>query len=104
MKTKQRTLIVLLVLVFLAGGAFAALTAKNAQAAQAESAAAEGTIPLSSFAAGDLTGLAVTYNGETLISKKRPRLAPGEMENVIIKSDMLKNFDENGIIEIQVEE
>lgn len=65
MKTKQRTLIVLLVLVFLAGGVFAALTAKNAQAAQAESAAAEGTIPLSSFAAGDLTELAVTYNGET---------------------------------------
>lgn len=65
MKTKQRTLIVLLVLVFLAGGAFAALTVKNKQAAQAESAAAEGTIPLSSFAAGDLTELAVTYNGET---------------------------------------
>lgn len=65
MKTKQRTLIVLLVLVFLAGGAFAALTAKNARAAQAESAAAEGTIPLSSFAADDLTELAVTYNGET---------------------------------------
>lgn len=65
MKTKQRTLIVLLVLVFLAGGAFATLTVKNAQAAQAESAAAEGTIPLSSFAADDLTELAVTYNGET---------------------------------------
>ena len=65
MKTKQRTLIVLLVLVFLAGGAFAALMAKNAQAAQAESAAVEGTIPLSSFAADDLTELAVTYNGET---------------------------------------
>lgn len=65
MKRKQHTLIVLLVLVFLAGGAFAALTAKNAQAAQAESAAAEGTIPLSSFAADDLTELAVTYNGET---------------------------------------
>lgn len=65
MKTKQRTLIVLLVLVFLAGGTFAALTAKNAQAAQAESAAVEGTIPLSSFAADDLTELAVTYNGET---------------------------------------
>lgn len=65
MKTKQRTLIVLLVLVFLAGGAFAALTVKNKQAAQAESAAEEGTIPLSSFAAGDLTELAVTYNGET---------------------------------------
>ena len=65
MKTKQRTFIVLLVLVFLAGGAFAALTAKNEQAAQAESAAAEGTILLSSFAADDLTELAVTYNGET---------------------------------------
>ena len=65
MKTKQRTLIVLLVLVFLAGGAFATLTAKNARAAQAESAAAEGTIPLSSFAADDLIELAVTYNGET---------------------------------------
>ena len=65
MKTKQRTLIVLLVLVFLAGGAFAALTVKNAQAAQAESAAAEGTIPLSSLVANDLTELAVTYNGET---------------------------------------
>lgn len=65
MKTKQHTLIVLLVLVFLAGGAFATLTVKNAQAAQAESAAAEGTIPLSSFAADDLTELAVTYNGET---------------------------------------
>lgn len=65
MKTKQRTLIVLLVLVFLAGGAFAALTVKNAQAAQAESAAAEGTIPLSSLVANDLTELAVTYHGET---------------------------------------
>ena len=66
MKTKQRTLIVLLVLVFLAGGAFAALTAKNEQAAQAESAAAEGTIPLSSFAAGDLTELAVADGSWTL--------------------------------------
>lgn len=65
MKTKQHTLIVLLVLVFLAGGAFAALTVKNEQAAQAESAAAEGSILLSSFAADDLTELAVTYNGET---------------------------------------
>lgn len=65
MKAKQRTLIVLLVLVFLAGGAFAVLTAKNEQAAQAESVAADGTIPLSSFAADDLTELVVTYNGET---------------------------------------
>ncbi|MBR2867970.1 MAG: FAD-dependent oxidoreductase [Clostridia bacterium] len=46
----------------------------------------------------------VKYNGETLISKKRPRLAPGEMESVIIKNDMLKSFAEGGVIEISVEE
>lgn len=45
----------------------------------------------------------VKYNGEEIISKKRPRLAPGEMENVIIKNDMLKNFAADGIIEISVE-
>ncbi len=46
----------------------------------------------------------VKYNGETIISKKRPRLAPGEMESVIIKNDMLKGFAEGGVIEISVEE
>ena len=45
----------------------------------------------------------VKYNGEEIISKKRPRLAPGEMENVIIKNDMLKGFAEGGVIEISVE-
>lgn len=45
----------------------------------------------------------VKYNGEEIISKKRPRLAPGEMENVIIKNDMLKNFSDDGVIEISVE-
>ena len=65
MKAKQRTLLILLVLVVLAGGAFALLTAKNEQTAQAESAAAEGTIPLSSFSAADLTELTVVYDGET---------------------------------------
>ncbi len=45
----------------------------------------------------------VKYNGEEIISKKRPRLAPGEMESVIIKNDMLKNFAEGGVIEISVE-
>lgn len=65
MKAKQRTLVILLVLAFLLGGAFAVLTAQNEKAAQAESEADDGTIPLSSFAAGDLTELAVTYNGET---------------------------------------
>ena len=46
----------------------------------------------------------VKYNGEILISKKRPRLAPGEMESVIIKNDMLRGFAEGGVIEISVEE
>ncbi len=45
----------------------------------------------------------VKYNGEEIISKKRPRLAPGEMENVVIKNDMLKNFAADGVIEISVE-
>lgn len=43
------------------------------------------------------------YNGEEIISRKRPRLAPGEMENVIIKNDMLKGFAPGGEIEISVE-
>ncbi len=43
------------------------------------------------------------YNGEEIISRKRPRLAPGEMENVIIKNDMLKSFAPGGQIEISVE-
>ena len=46
----------------------------------------------------------VKYNGEEIISKKRPRLAPGEMESVIIKNDMLKGFAGGGVIEISVEE
>ncbi len=45
----------------------------------------------------------VKYNGEELINKKRPRLAPGEMESVIIKNDVLKKFTEGGVIEISVE-
>ena len=43
------------------------------------------------------------YNGEEIISRKRPRLAPGEMENVVIKNDMLKGFAAGGKIEISVE-
>ncbi len=45
----------------------------------------------------------VSYNGTELISRKRPRLAPGEMEKVTIKNDMLKTFAEGGVIEITVE-
>ena len=45
----------------------------------------------------------VKYNGEEIISKKRPRLAPGEMENVVLKNDMLKSFEADGVVEISVE-
>lgn len=45
----------------------------------------------------------VKYNGEEIISRKRPRLAPGEMENVVIKNSMLKDFAKDGVIEISVE-
>ena len=65
MKTKQRTLLGLLALVLLLGGALALLTRQNQKAEQAASEAAQGTIPLSSFAAEDLTEIVVTYNGET---------------------------------------
>lgn len=47
--------------------------------------------------------IVVKYNGEEIISRKRPRLAPGEMENVVIKNDMLKGFAADGVIEISVE-
>ena len=66
MKTKQRTLLGLLVLVLLLGGALALLTRQNQKAEQAASEAAQGAIPLSSFAADDLTEIVVTYNGETI--------------------------------------
>ena len=45
----------------------------------------------------------VKYNGEEIISRKRPRLAPGEMESVVIKNDMLKSFSKDGAVEISVE-
>lgn len=47
--------------------------------------------------------IVVKYNGTEIIGKKRPRLAPGEMENVVIKSDMLKDFAQGGEIQISVE-
>lgn len=66
MKTKQRTLAVLLVLVLVLGGLLFWLNRSNAQAEEAASAAAEGNITLSSFAAGDVEQIQYTYNGETL--------------------------------------
>ena len=65
MKTKQRALLALLVAAVLLGAALWAVTRSNAKAEQAASAAAEGSIPLSSFAAEDLEQIEYTYNGET---------------------------------------
>lgn len=66
MKAKQRALLVLLALAAALGAGLLALTRANARAEQAASAAQEGDIPLSSFAADSLTGIVYTYGGETL--------------------------------------
>lgn len=66
MKTKLRTLAVLLLLVVLLGGLLWLVTRSNAKEKAASSAAAEGSIVLSSFAAGDVTSIRYTYSGETL--------------------------------------
>ena len=64
MKTKQRTLVVLLVLVLVLGGLLWFVSRSNAAEEAASSAAAEGM--LSSFAAGDVTSIRYAYGGETL--------------------------------------
>src|SRR5699024_10939373 len=66
MRAKRRTLLVLLGLILLAGAALALLTWANRREEQAASAAEEGTIPLSSIAAEDLTALEYTWQGETV--------------------------------------
>ena len=66
MKTKQRTLAVLLAAVLVLGGLLWLVTRSNAAEEAASSAAAEGSITLSSFAADDLTSIQYTYQGETL--------------------------------------
>lgn len=66
MKTKQRSLTVLLALVLVLGGLLWLITRSNAAEEAASSAAAEGSILLSSFAAGDVTSIQYAYGGETL--------------------------------------
>lgn len=66
MKTKQRTLAVLLVLVLVLGGLLWFVSRSNAAEEAASSAAAEGSILLSSFAADDVTSIRYAYGGETL--------------------------------------
>ena len=45
----------------------------------------------------------VKYDGKEILSRKRPRLAPGEMEDVLIKAEVLSTFAKGGVIEISVE-
>ena len=66
MKTKQRTLTILLALVLVLGGLLWLVTRSNAAEKAASSAAAEGSILLSSFAAGDAEQIRYTYQNETL--------------------------------------
>ena len=65
MKTKQRVLLALLAAAVLLCAALWAVTRSNAKAEQAASAATEGSIPLSTFAAEDLEQIEYTYNGQT---------------------------------------
>ena len=66
MKTKRRTLIVLLVFVLAAGAALALLTHANQKAEQAASEAEDGSIPLLDGTAATLESVSIQYGGETL--------------------------------------
>ena len=46
----------------------------------------------------------VECDGKVLSSKKKIKLAPGEMENVAITPEMLKNMNENSEITVRIEE
>jgi len=46
----------------------------------------------------------VECDGNILSSKKKVMLAPGEMENVTITPEMLKNMNENSEITVRIEE
>ena len=65
MKTTQRVLLALLAAAVLLCALLWAVTRSNAKAEQAASAAAEGSTPLSNFAAEDLEQIEYTYNGQT---------------------------------------
>ena len=47
--------------------------------------------------------ICLRFSRKLKLSRKKPRLAPGEMENVVIKNDVLKGFEADGVIEISVE-
>lgn len=48
--------------------------------------------------------LTVEVDGNIISSKKKVKLAPGEMENVVIPADVLKTLNENSTIKVRVED
>lgn len=66
MNAKRRTLAVLAAVIAVLGLALWALNRSTAAEEVASSAAADGTIPLCSFSAADLSRITYTYNGQTL--------------------------------------
>ena len=48
--------------------------------------------------------LTVEVDGNVISSKKKVKLAPGEMENVVIPADVLATLNENSTIKVRVEE
>lgn len=48
--------------------------------------------------------LTVEVDGKVISSKKKVKLAPGEMENVVIPADVLATLGENSTIKVRVEE
>ena len=48
--------------------------------------------------------LTVEVDGNIISSKKKVKLAPGEMENVVIPADVLATLNENSTIKVRVEE
>ena len=65
MNAKRRTLAVLAAVIAVLGLALWALNRSTAAEEAASSAAADGTIPLCSFSAADLSRITYTYNGQT---------------------------------------
>lgn len=47
--------------------------------------------------------LTVEVDGNVISSKKKVKLAPGEMENVVIPADVLATLNENSTIKVRVE-
>ena len=66
MNAKRRTLAVLAAVIAVLGLALWALNRSTAAEEVASSAAADGTIPLCSSSAADLSRITYTYNGQTL--------------------------------------